>query len=48
MMNVYKTGEDCIGYHRDREDGWQPGTFSSVRRQQALLPVFWLGCGHQW
>ena len=26
LMNVYKTGEDCIGYHRDREDGWQPGT----------------------
>jgi alkylated DNA repair dioxygenase AlkB len=26
LMNVYKDGEDCIGYHRDRETGWAPGT----------------------
>ena len=26
LMNVYKDGEDCIGYHRDRETGWEPGT----------------------
>ena len=25
LMNVYKDGEDCIGYHRDRETGWAPG-----------------------
>jgi alkylated DNA repair dioxygenase AlkB len=26
LMNVYKDGEDCIGYHRDRETGWAEGT----------------------
>eukprot|EP01044_Picomonas_judraskeda_P062386 COSAG03_NODE_42679_length_100_cov_153.000000_1_plen_29_part_01 len=25
-MNVYKDGDDCIGYHRDRETGWAEGT----------------------
>lgn len=22
LMNVYKSGNDCIGYHRDKENGW--------------------------
>ena len=26
LLNKYKDGEDCIGYHRDRETGWTPGT----------------------
>jgi alkylated DNA repair dioxygenase AlkB len=26
LMNVYKNGDDCIGYHRDREVGWAEGT----------------------
>ena len=26
LMNVYKNGDDCIGYHRDRETGWAEGT----------------------
>ena len=26
LMNVYKDGDDCIGYHRDRETGWAEGT----------------------
>lgn len=26
LMNVYKDGEDCIGYHRDREANWAKGT----------------------
>lgn len=26
LMNVYKNGDDCIGYHRDREAGWVEGT----------------------
>ena len=26
LMNVYKDGRDCIGQHRDREDGWADGS----------------------
>ena len=26
LMNKYKDGEDCIGFHRDRENGWVEGT----------------------
>ena len=26
LMNVYKDGDDCIGYHRDRETGRAEGT----------------------
>ena len=26
LLNKYKDGEDCIGYHRDRETGWAEGT----------------------
>ena len=26
LMNVYKGGKDCIGQHKDREDGWADGT----------------------
>ena len=25
LMNVYKDGKDCIGQHKDREDGWEDG-----------------------
>ena len=25
-INKYKDGDDCIGYHRDRETGWVEGT----------------------
>ena len=23
LLNKYKDGDDCIGYHRDRETGWR-------------------------
>ena len=26
LMNVYRSGDDCIGYHRDNETGWAPNT----------------------
>ena len=26
LMNKYKDGDDCIGFHRDRETGWAEGT----------------------
>ena len=26
LLNKYKHGEDCIGYHRDRETGWAKGS----------------------
>ena len=26
LLNKYKDGDDCIGYHRDRETGWREGT----------------------
>jgi len=26
LLNKYKDGEDCIGFHRDRENGWVEGT----------------------
>ena len=26
LLNKYKNGEDCIGFHRDRENGWVEGT----------------------
>ena len=26
LTNVYKDGNDCIGYHRDRKTGWAEGT----------------------
>ena len=26
LLNKYKDGEDCIGYHRDNEAGWREGT----------------------
>ena len=26
LLNKYKNGDDCIGYHRDRETGWAKGT----------------------
>eukprot|EP01045_Picozoa_sp_COSAG04_P012404 COSAG04_NODE_834_length_9992_cov_54.919786_7_plen_186_part_00 len=26
LLNKYKDGDDCIGYHRDRETGWVEGT----------------------
>ena len=26
LLNKYKDGEDCIGFHRDREAGWAEGT----------------------
>ena len=26
LLNKYKNGDDCIGYHRDRETGWAEGT----------------------
>ena len=25
LLNKYKHGDDCIGYHRDRETGWAEG-----------------------
>ena len=25
LLNKYKDGEDCIGFHRDRENGWVEG-----------------------
>jgi alkylated DNA repair dioxygenase AlkB len=31
LMNKYLDGDDCIGYHRDRETGWAEGTgFATV------------------
>ena len=24
LLNKYKDGDDCIGFHRDRENGWAP------------------------
>ena len=31
LMNVYKDGKDCIGHHKDREDGWAPNSgFASL------------------
>ena len=26
LMNVYKDGNDCIGYHKDKETGWVQNT----------------------
>lgn len=26
LMNVYKNGDDCIGFHKDNEKGWAPYT----------------------
>ena len=26
LMNVYKDGKDCIGQHKDKEDGWVEST----------------------
>ena len=26
LMNKYKDGDDCIGFHRDRETGWAEGS----------------------
>ena len=26
LLNKYKDGNDCIGFHRDRETGWAPGS----------------------
>ena len=26
LMNVYKNGEDCIGFHKDKETGWVANT----------------------
>ena len=26
LLNKYKDGEDCIGFHKDRETGWAEGT----------------------
>ena len=26
LMNVYKDGDDCIGFHTDKETGWVKGT----------------------
>ena len=26
LLNKYKHGDDCIGYHRDRETGWAEGS----------------------
>ena len=26
LMNVYKTGDDCISFHRDKETGWVENT----------------------
>ena len=26
LLNKYKDGDDCIGYHRDKETGWRPDT----------------------
>ena len=26
LLNKYKNGEDCIGFHKDRETGWAPDT----------------------
>ena len=26
LMNVYLNGKDCIGYHKDKENGWEKGT----------------------
>ena len=26
LMNVYKDGDDCIGFHKDKETGWVDGT----------------------
>ena len=26
LMNVYKTGDDCIGFHSDNEKGWVRGS----------------------
>lgn len=26
LMNVYKDGKDCIGQHKDKEDGWEKNT----------------------
>ena len=26
-MNKYKDSNDCIGFHRDRETGWAPGSW---------------------
>jgi alkylated DNA repair dioxygenase AlkB len=31
LMNKYMDGDDCIGYHRDRETSWAEGTgFATV------------------
>ena len=26
LLNKYKDGNDCIGFHRDRETGWAAGS----------------------
>ena len=26
LLNKYKNGEDCIGFHKDRENGWAEGS----------------------
>ena len=26
LLNKYKNGDDCIGFHKDRETGWAPNT----------------------
>tara|TARA_R110000803_G_scaffold5690_2_gene18789 strand:- start:906 stop:1475 length:570 start_codon:yes stop_codon:yes gene_type:complete len=26
LMNVYRTGDDCISFHHDKEDGWVENT----------------------
>ena len=26
LLNKYKVGDDCIGWHKDRETGWAPGS----------------------
>ena len=42
LLNKYKDGEDCIGYHRDRETGWAEGT--SLRRWPLeLSATSWCG-----
>ena len=29
LLNKYKNGDDCIGFHKDRETGWAPNTRSA-------------------
>ena len=37
LLNKYKDGEDCIGYHRDNEAGWKAAVRQLLRKSIWIL-----------